>query len=176
VYLANPGSPAPPYLERAFTLGVKPTAGSTPAFTSGAVVADFNDDHDLDLYLGRPKTDQFLYRNMRQDGATDPPASRTQKWVDIDLETWGIVEVHNSHIFKNGTYSINCSQPEEFGLNIHDMTGNYWGTTSPDTVADWIWDQNDDPANFSIVNYLPMANGPVSTEDKSFGSIKAMFR
>ena len=88
----------------------------------------------------------------------------------------GPVEVHNSHLFKTGANTTNCSQHEDYGLVVHDLTGNYWGTTNPDTVADWIWDQNDDPSNFSIVNYLPMADGPVPTEEKSFGSIKAMFR
>lgn len=89
VYLASPGSPSPTYRERAFTLGVKPTGGSTPAFTSGGAVADFNDDHDLDLYLGRPNSDQFFYRNMRQDGTSDPPGSSDQNWIEIDLATWG---------------------------------------------------------------------------------------
>jgi len=88
----------------------------------------------------------------------------------------GPIEIHNSHIIPSGPLAVNCSQPEGLGLVVHDLTGNYWGTTDPDLVATWIWDQNDDPANFSIVNYLPMANGPVPTEEKSFGSIKAMFR
>ena len=88
----------------------------------------------------------------------------------------GPAEIRNSHILRSSSYSVQCSQPEEYGLIVHDMTGNYWGTTNPDSVAEWIWDQNDDPANFSIVNYLPMADGPIPTEEKSFGSIKAMFR
>lgn len=89
VFLADPNSPSMPFKERAFTLGLKPTSGSSPAFTSGAMVADFNNDHDLDLYLGRPRNDQFLYRNMRQDGIGDDPALLNQNWIDIDLATWG---------------------------------------------------------------------------------------
>ena len=94
----------------------------------------------------------------------------------IWLNNPGPISVHNSHIIKNGPLAINCWNHESLGLVTHDLTGNYWGTTNPDSVASWIWDQNDDPANFSIVNFLPMADGPVPTENTSFGSIKAMFR
>ena len=88
----------------------------------------------------------------------------------------GAITVHNSHIIKSGQLAINCWNHEELGLVTHRLTDNYWGTTDPDTIANWIWDQNDDPANFSIVHYLPIADGPVPAEEKSFGSIKAMFR
>jgi hypothetical protein len=94
----------------------------------------------------------------------------------IYLSDSGAVEIKNSHILRSGPFSVKCNQPEAFGLNIHKMTGNFWGTTDPDLVASWILDQNDDPTNFSIVNYLPMANGPVPTENSSWGSVKAMFR
>jgi hypothetical protein len=89
VFLAEPGSPRPTYKERGFTLGVKPNTESPSAFTSGAVMADFNNDHDLDLYLGRPNNEEFFYRTMRQDGQADTLASLGVDWVDIDLATLG---------------------------------------------------------------------------------------
>jgi len=85
------------------------------------------------------------------------------------------VTLHDCHIYRTGDYAF---KTEYFAGPFveQDMIGNYWGTTDPDLVAGWIWDQNDDPANFSIVNFLPMANGPVPTENTSWGSVKAMFR
>ena len=59
---------------------------------------------------------------------------------------------------------------------VQDFTNNYWGTTDPDSIAALIWDSNDDPEIHSTVLFEPFAGGPVSTEEKSFGSIKAMFR
>jgi hypothetical protein len=84
--------------------------------------------------------------------------------------------VHNTHIFPTGPVAIRTSQHESLGLVEHDFTGNYWGTTDPDEVASWILDQTDDPSNYSIVNYLPIAGGPVPTEQSTFGSFKALFR
>lgn len=94
----------------------------------------------------------------------------------VKLVNPGSVVIHNSHILKNGPLAINAWNHELLGIVTHDMTGNYWGTSDPDLVASWILDQNDDPTNFSIVEYLPMANGPVPTENSSWGSVKAMFR
>ena len=85
------------------------------------------------------------------------------------------VTLHDCHIFKTGDYAFKTEFFAESFVE-QDMTHNYWGATNPDILETWIWDANDDPGINSIVNYLPMANGPVPTEEKSFGSIKAMFR
>ncbi len=57
-----------------------------------------------------------------------------------------------------------------------DFTGNYWGTTEVDTIAEWIWDGRDDPDIYGIVEFEPFSPVPVSTEKKSMGDIKRMFR
>jgi hypothetical protein len=57
-----------------------------------------------------------------------------------------------------------------------DFRGNYWGTTDPDSIAAMIQDSTDYPEIHSTVLFEPFAGGPVPTEKKSFGSIKAMFR
>jgi hypothetical protein len=88
----------------------------------------------------------------------------------------GPAEVHDCHLIRNGPYTINCNQPEGLPLVVHDFTMNYWGSTDPEVVAGWIKDQNDDPTNFSIVTYLPLADGPVATESVNWGSVKSMFR
>lgn len=92
------------------------------------------------------------------------------------IQNAGSAEVHDCHLFRNGTYTINCNQPEGLGLVVHDFTGNYWGSIDPAVVASWIKDQNDDPTNFSIVNFLPLADGPVPVESKSWGDVKAFYR
>jgi len=85
------------------------------------------------------------------------------------------VNVNGCHIINGGNYSVKC---EYFFYQhiVQDMTGNYWGTTDPDTVAEWIWDGNDDSSIHSIVEYIPMADGPVPTEDKSWTELKQMYR
>jgi len=59
---------------------------------------------------------------------------------------------------------------------IHDLRNNYWGTTDPNTIAEWIVDNNDDSEIQATVLYAPFATGALPAEEKSIGSVKSMFR
>jgi hypothetical protein len=57
-----------------------------------------------------------------------------------------------------------------------DFTGNYWGTSDPDSIAAMIVDSNDDSNIHGTVLFEPFADGPLPTEKKSLGGVRAMFR
>lgn len=83
LYMADAYGTSPTYRDLAYTLGLR--SGGV----GGAIAGDFNNDHDPDLYLGRLKTDQFQYKNVRQNltGGDDPAAE--QKWLAVQLGTSG---------------------------------------------------------------------------------------
>lgn len=83
LYMGTAYSTAPEYRDLAYTLGLR--AG--PA--SGAIAGDFNDDNDPDLYLGRLKSGQFQYKNVRQNAAGNDAPDAQQKWLAVQLETTG---------------------------------------------------------------------------------------
>jgi hypothetical protein len=57
-----------------------------------------------------------------------------------------------------------------------DFTNNYWGTIDPDEISQYIQDGHDFPESTLYIDFLPIANGPVSTDEATLGGIKAMFR
>ncbi len=57
-----------------------------------------------------------------------------------------------------------------------DLTNNYWGTTSADTIASWIYDGHDNPAIYGYVQFDPFSPVVVSTEKKSLGGVKGLYR
>jgi hypothetical protein len=81
MFVGDPANPSM-YQDLAFPLGL--SLGST----SGGIAADFNDDYDLDLYLGRANTDPFLYKNTRPDD-TENPIAGEQNWIRFNLSTLG---------------------------------------------------------------------------------------
>ncbi len=85
------------------------------------------------------------------------------------------VLVNNSHILPSSGLGVMASAyfGDQFNL---DFSGNYWGTTDADSIATMIHDSQDDPSIHCTVQFEPFASGPVSTEKKSLGSLKAMFR
>jgi hypothetical protein len=85
------------------------------------------------------------------------------------------VTINNSHILPGSGIAVRTYgyAGDSFVL---DLSGNYWGVTEATLIADMILDVNDDPTNHCTVQFEPFADGPVPTEGKSFGSIKAMFR
>lgn len=70
------------YTELAYPLGVRDGSAS------GGLAADFNSDGDVDLYLGRENTDEFLYKNRRVDDEENPTVGQ-QNWISFTLETEG---------------------------------------------------------------------------------------
>lgn len=93
----------------------------------------------------------------------------------FDIGAASRMVLRDSHIIPASGYAVRV-HTVYVDLIEQDFTGNYWGTTDPAEVAEMIWDINDDPTMNSIVNYLPMADGPLATEDISLDGLKAMFR
>lgn len=57
-----------------------------------------------------------------------------------------------------------------------DLTNNYWGTDSADTIASWIYDGIDNPEIYGFVQYEPFSTMPLPTEKKSLGGVKGLYR
>jgi len=57
-----------------------------------------------------------------------------------------------------------------------DMTDNYWGTDSPDSVRAWIHDRNDSEDACYYVDFEPFSDIPLPAEKKSLGSFKSLYR
>lgn len=58
----------------------------------------------------------------------------------------------------------------------YDLTNNSWGTTDPDSIQAWIWDAKDDPEAGYIIDWRPYVGEPVSSERRSLGFLKSLFR
>ena len=57
-----------------------------------------------------------------------------------------------------------------------DMTGNYWGTTDPDTIAALIRDNTDSDQACFVIDYEPFESESTPTETRSFSGLKSLFR
>ncbi len=87
----------------------------------------------------------------------------------------GLLDIHSSHIGHSIARSVRVNYhigPDD----AMDLTGNYWGTTSADSIAAWIWDSHDDPSILTTVRYEPFSPTPLPNENRSMGDVKAMFR
>ena len=56
-----------------------------------------------------------------------------------------------------------------------DFSNNWWGTDDPDEVSAWIFDGNDDPQYHYFIDFLPMADGSVPVQARSWSEVKGMF-
>ncbi|MBU2503337.1 right-handed parallel beta-helix repeat-containing protein [bacterium] len=79
----------------------------------------------------------------------------------VKLDNPGPANIRYSELHKGSSdIIVLCSQYDDTGGVSHDFRGNYWGTTNPDQIAEWIWDRHDDPvwANAEVL-YTPFATG-----------------
>ena len=85
------------------------------------------------------------------------------------------VRFNNNHILNAGGLSVLAGLSSQ-SVPPHDFERNYWGTTNTDQIDEWILDENDeDGPGFALVDYLPLAESPISSESTSFGELKSRF-
>lgn len=59
---------------------------------------------------------------------------------------------------------------------VWDFTGNWWGTSDPEEIAELIFDSNDDPRVDETVDFSGWLLGPVPVQGSTFGGLKSGFR
>ncbi len=89
----------------------------------------------------------------------------------------GWVHGSGNHILKSeaAQYAVYL-QFMSTGDNDCDLRNNFWGTDDADELSEWIWDAEDDPGLHARVLFDPFSSVPLSTEKKSMGLLKSMFR
>lgn len=81
-----------------------------------------------------------------------------------------------NHIVLGSPPGIHTAYYSTAEPTVHlDLAHNYWGTTSADMVAAYIIDGHVNPSIGAIVDFQPMADGPVPSKSVSFGELKAGF-
>lgn len=87
----------------------------------------------------------------------------------------GLYDLHYSDIGQSDKYSVKVLYhigPDD-AINLTD---NYWGTSSADSIATWIWDSHDNSSIHTTVQFEPFSPVPLPNENRSMGDVKAMFR
>lgn len=87
---------------------------------------------------------------------------------------------HGNHILRNGNAPI--VETDTYGVEPIqiDLTGNYWGTSSRDSIDAWTLDGEElhNPPlfeNFSEILFEPFESEPVATEKETVGSLKGRY-
>ena len=96
-------------------------------------------------------------------------------YATLEFTKSSTIDFHGNHILNAGGYSVRAfSGPEP--VKHFDLSGNYWGTTSTTQLDEWIYDHNDRPTVwFAVVDYLPLADQPIPTDESSIGRLKVRY-
>jgi hypothetical protein len=86
------------------------------------------------------------------------------------------VQLHGSHILHGAGPSVYLETFLNPPIRTLDLTNNYWGTASADTIASWIYDGHDNPAIYGYVQFEPFSAGVIPIEKKSLGGVKGLYR
>lgn len=82
--------------------------------------------------------------------------------------------INNCDLVKGVAPMVDCSLST--ARVVHDLTNNFWGTTSEADIQSWIIDSNDNPSIATTVLYAPFAGQTVPAEATTWGDLKALFR
>lgn len=86
----------------------------------------------------------------------------------------GACIMRNCDFIKGSGPVVQCGP--SYTAVTHDLTNNYWGTSSTADIQSWIIDKNDDRNIAAAVLYSPFAGQPVPTETTTWGDLKALWR
>ncbi len=90
---------------------------------------------------------------------------------------YGDLSIHQNHFLRmDGGYFARTTTFFPYADTIIDLSGNYWGTTNIDEIELWTLDGDDLPNSNLFFNFEPIAEGPVSTEQTTWGEVKTLFR
>ncbi len=81
-------------------------------------------------------------------------------FATITLDGGATADLHGNHILRTQGLAINTSSYVVGPITI-DLTGNYWGTSEPDSIAAWIHDSNDDSSILATVDFSGFLVDPV---------------
>lgn len=90
-----------------------------------------------------------------------------------------VQSIHNNHFIRNEDVAgrfIRTTGFYPYGPHHMDFSGNYWGTTDVDEISEWIFDGYDDEDVWLYVDFLPIADGPVPTQDITLDGLKALYK
>lgn len=89
----------------------------------------------------------------------------------------GSLSIHQNHFLRmDGGYFARTTTFYPYADTIIDLSGNYWGTTDIDEIELWTLDGDDLPNSNLFFNFEPIAEGPVPTEQATWGEVKTLFR
>lgn len=109
---------------------------------------------------------RFVVANSRLQASTGS--------VLITRGSHGRCVINGCDLVKGSAPMVDCSLST--ARVVHDLTNNYWGTTSEADIQSWIIDGNDSPAIATTVLYAPFAGQTVPAETTTWGELKALFR
>ena len=96
-------------------------------------------------------------------------------FCSIFLYSSAFLTAHGCHIEKSSDWYI-WSNYWRGPLTGMDLTGNYWGTTDPEVIAEGILDHNDNEDLGFFIQFEPFSSEPLAEEKPSLDGFKAMFR
>ena len=87
------------------------------------------------------------------------------------------LDLHDSHIYKgNAEYTVRFYDYPFFPNMGQHLENNYWGTSDSDSIAAWIYNEDDD-SSLNIQTFIePFYDHPIPNEPASMSDLKKMFR
>lgn len=170
------------------SIGVVAASGSGALEVTNCIIDDqFNKGIVHLMSYGTIRLSDTVMRNQYEALSTSAPGAiwEVDRIVveDAFVNTFefaylGGGHIRNSQLAKGSRYVVKDSSwgPVANPLTF-DMTNNWWGTANPDSIQAWIYDGNDQPTRpYYFIDWEPYRSVPVSSEKRSLGGVKSLFR